>query len=74
MIKPLYRLARGARLSSMLAWALVSGLVQGIVSVLVLFFYRACLLLALSAGALLFALFRIDAGKRKNGDDTTLEE
>ena len=68
MNRALYRLRRGARVSWTLAWALISGLAEGLFAVVVLFFYRLCLLLALSAGALLFALFRIDAGKRKNGE------
>ena len=74
MMKALYRLGRGARLAAALAWAVVSGLAEGLFAVVVLFIYRACLLLALSAGALLFALFRIDSGKRKNGDDSALDE
>ena len=74
MTKALYRLGRGTRLSWTLAWALISGLAEGLFAVLVLFFYRACLLLALSAGALLFAVFRIDAGKRKNGEPAPLDE
>lgn len=73
MSKGLYRLRRGARVSWTLAWALIAGLAEGLFSVLVLFFYRACLLLALSAGALLFALFRIDLSKRKNGEDSPLD-
>lgn len=74
MKKALFRFGRGARLSGTLSWALLSGVVEGVFAVAVLFVYRACLLLALSVGALLFALFRIDAGKRKNDVDTTLEQ
>ena len=74
MQKALLRFARGARLAWTLAWALISGVAEGIFSVLVLLVYRACLVLALGAGALLFALFRIDAGKRKNGEDTSLDQ
>lgn len=74
MKKALFRFGRGARLSGTLSWALLSGVVEGVFAVVVLFVYRACLLLALSVGALLFALFRIDAGKRKNDVDTTLEQ
>jgi hypothetical protein len=74
MKKALFRFGRGARLSGTLSWALLSGLLEGIFAVVLLFVYRACLLLALSVGALLFALFRIDAGKRKNGADTTIEQ
>jgi hypothetical protein len=73
MSKAFYRFTRGARVSCTLAWALVSGLAEGVFSVLKLLVYRACLLLALSAGALLFALFRIDSGKRKNGADSSLD-
>jgi pilus assembly protein TadC len=71
-LKTFRRIWRGARLFVGLGWAIVSGLVEGIFSVLVLLFYRICLLIALSAGALLFALFRIDMAKRKrNSEEST---
>ena len=72
MKKALFRFGRGARLAGTLSWALLSGVMEGVFAVMVLFVYRACLLLALSAGAFLFALFRIDTGKRKNEVDSTL--
>jgi hypothetical protein len=64
-IRSFSRFRLGAELTSALVWGLVAGLAQGIFSVLVLLTYRACLLLALSVGILLFALFRIDTAKRR---------
>jgi hypothetical protein len=63
-IRALSRCRLGAKLAWALVWGLIAGLAQGIFSVLVLLTYRACLLLALSVGVVLFALFRIDTGKR----------
>jgi hypothetical protein len=60
----LFRFGRAAKLAWTLIWAVIAGVAQGIFSVLVLLTYRACLLLALAAGVLLFALFRIDTTKQ----------
>lgn len=67
------RFGRAAKMAWTLIWALVSGIVQGIFSVIVLLTYRACLLLALAAGVVLFALFRIDTGKRARDAETRSE-
>lgn len=60
-----------ARLVVGLVWAILAGLVEGVFSVLALLLQRFGLLIALSAGALLFALFRIDMPKRKRNSPSS---
>jgi hypothetical protein len=60
------RVLSGVALGATLMWALLSGIAHGILAVLVLALYRVCLFIAITVGAVVFALLRIESSESRN--------